>query len=131
MRRALTIGFCMALGLVACTSSSPPALLATYSPTGGTNDVSLAGTLSVHRGCIMLKTAESTFEMLLWPDGFAVGSNDSGDVTVLDGSGRVSAAVGDSVNLDGGPTISAVAASVPAGCKTEHMFRVSQVDVVS
>ena len=129
MKRASTVRVVVVLALVACSSSSPSVVLVTYSPAGGTDAVSLVGTLAVHNGCIMLRADDSSFVMLTWPDGVSVGSDHQGDATILDASGGVSAAVGDRVNLGGGPTSGAATASVPSQCKTDHMFRVAQVGI--
>jgi hypothetical protein len=131
VRPASIVGVAAVLGLVACTSSSPSIVLATYSPVTGTDAVGLVGTISVHSGCVMLRTEgpSSSFVMLVWPSGFAVGSDDQGEATVLDESGQVAATVGDRVNLGGGPTSGAATSEVPASCKTDHMFRVSQIDL--
>lgn len=133
MKAASIVGVAAVLGLAACTSSSPSVVLATSSPVKGTDAVALVGTISVHSGCVMLRTegSNSSFVMLVWPDGFAVGGPAGhGDATVLDASGQVAATVGDRVNLGGGPTSGAATSGVPAECETDHMFRVSQVDVI-
>jgi hypothetical protein len=107
-------------------SSGPEVVIATYSPARGSEDVALDGTLAVHKGCVMVRTQEAEYVMLVWPAGFTVGTGANGQTTVVRPDGSVAATVGDHVTLGGGPTGPATE-ETPPECETKHMFRVWDV----
>jgi hypothetical protein len=123
--RAVIILF-FPLAVASSCSGDAEVVIATYSPARGTSDVGLSGTLAAHSGCIMLRTEGAGYFMLVWPTGFSVGTDASGQTAVVRPDGNVAAAVGDRVTLDGGPT-GALPPGIPAECETKHMFRVWDV----